>query len=116
MPFFVFFFFVFNLANLGFPPTLNFVSELLIFVGLFSSLPSISLLTLSGIFLSAIYSFVLLTRVSFGPSSIFITKFYDLTRREFFILLPLVIITFFFGLFPSSITSYIIVPLKTWFC
>lgn len=116
MPFFVFFFFFFNLANLGFPPTLNFISELLIFIGLFSSLPSISLLTLSGIFLSAIYSFVLLTRIAFGPSSIFITKFFDLTRREFLILLPLALFTLFLGLFPSVLTCYLIVPLKTWFC
>ncbi|RYX78575.1 NADH-quinone oxidoreductase subunit M, partial [bacterium] len=34
MPFFVFYFFFFSLANLGFPGTVNFVSELLLFVGL----------------------------------------------------------------------------------
>lgn len=54
MPLFCFFFFIFSLANLGFPLTVNFISEMLIFFGLFQKVPSIALLTLSGIFLSAV--------------------------------------------------------------
>jgi NADH-quinone oxidoreductase subunit M len=54
MPLFCFFFFIFSLANLGFPLTVNFISEMLIFFGLFQTVPSIALLTLTGIFLSAV--------------------------------------------------------------
>lgn len=48
----------------------NFASEMMIFFGIFNTLPSIACLTLSGIFLSAIYSFVLLTRLVYGPASL----------------------------------------------
>jgi proton-translocating NADH-quinone oxidoreductase chain M len=115
LPFFCFFFFIFSLANLGFPPTVNFVSEMLIFFGLFASVPSISLFTLVGVFFSAIYSFVLVTRIAFGPATSFVKYFYDFTRREFYIVLPLAILIFLFGLFPSYLTSYWTFPLDTWF-
>lgn len=85
-------------------------------MGLFLVAPSISILTLSGIFLSAIYSFVLLTRICFGPASLFIEKYYDVTRREFFILIPLAVSILILGLFPSLMTCYFTVPLLTWFC
>ena len=115
MPIFSFLFFIFSLANLGFPGTINFISEMLIFFGLFRTVPSIALLTLSGIFLSAAYSFTLLTRIIFGPASFFIKTFYDLTRREFLILMPLAFLIIFLGLFPSYLTSYWIFGLTAWF-
>nr|ADZ99038.1 NADH dehydrogenase subunit 4 [Physarum polycephalum] len=115
MPIFCFFFFIFSLANLGFPSTVNFISEMLIFFGLFQTVPSIAILTLTGIFLSAAYSFVLLTRIAFGPASPFLSVYYDLTRREFYILLPLAFLIIFLGLFPTYLTSYWTFGLVTWF-
>jgi proton-translocating NADH-quinone oxidoreductase chain M len=115
MPTFCFFFFIFSLANLGFPSTVNFISEMLIFFGLFQTIPSIAILTLTGIFFSAAYSFILLTRIAFGPASPFIRSYYDLTRREFYILLPLAFLVIFLGLFPTYLTSYWTFGLTTWF-
>jgi NADH-quinone oxidoreductase subunit M len=115
MPFFCFFFFVFSLANLGFPGTINFVAEMMIFFGVFNTTPSIAILTLLGIFLSAVYSFVLLTRLAFGPSSNYINAYYDLTRREFYILAPLAFLIFLFGLVPNLLTSYWTFSLMAWF-
>jgi len=115
MPFFTFLFFVFSLANLGFPLTVNFAAELLIFIGLFQSLPTVALLTLLGILLSGIYSLTLATRISFGPSSIYIKHYYDLSRREFYTLTPIALLIFVFGLFPTYLTSYWSLSLATWF-
>lgn len=115
LPFFCFFFFLFNLANLGFPPTLNFDAEVMIFFGLFSTLPSVSLFFLIGIFFSGLYSFLLITRICFGPYSPYIESFYDLTRREFYILLPLLLFIFILGLFPHYLTSYWTFFIETWF-
>ena len=115
MPIFSFFFFVFSLANLGFPSTVNFVSEILIFLGIFNTVPSIVLLTLFGIFLSAIYSFTLLTRLAFGPASIYIKAYYDLTRRETYILLPLLFLIIFLGIFPVYLIEFWTFTLTTWF-
>lgn len=115
MPLFCFFFFIFSLANLGFPSTVNFISEMLIFLGLFQTVPSIAILTLVGIFLSAAYSFVLLTRIAFGPASSHLTTYYDLTRREFYILLPFAFLIIFLGIVPNYLISYWTYGLVAWF-
>ena len=105
MPFWTFFFFWFNLANLGFPLTINFASEMLIFIGLFDIMPSVALLSLVGVLMSGIYSFILITRVCYGPNSTYINSFYDLTRRETYILALMLIPVITFGFFPSMLTQ-----------
>jgi len=115
MPFFCFFFFLFSLANLAFPGTVNFAAEMLIFFGIFNTAPSIAILTLFGILLSAIYSFILLTRIAFGPASLYIRNFYDLTRREFYTLFPLAFLIIFLGIFPTYLTAFWTFTLTTWF-
>lgn len=50
---------------------------MLIFIGVFQVSPSVAILTLSGVFFSAAYSFVLMTRLLFGPASRQIEKYYD---------------------------------------
>jgi len=115
LPFLCFFFFVFSLANLGFPGTVNFISEFLLFLGLFKALPSIAILSLSGIFFSAIYSFILVTRIAFGPATCFIKYYYDITRREFLILFPITILTIITGFVPKYLTSYWTFYLTVWY-
>ncbi|RYX84643.1 hypothetical protein EON73_03195 [bacterium] len=56
MPFYSIFFFLFTMANMGFPGTSNFIGELLILVGLFEKNPFVMVLAASGIVFSAIYS------------------------------------------------------------
>ncbi len=111
MPWFVFFFFVCNLANLAFPGTINFASEMLMFLGVFSSLPSIAMTVLIGVFLAAVYSFILITRICYGPASTFIHHYSDLNRREVWILFVLVSLIIIFGICPTILTQYMSVPL-----
>lgn len=115
MPMYSFFFFLFSLSNLGFPSTLNFVSELTVFIGLFNIIPSIAIISLVGVLLSAAYSLILATRILFGSSNPFITRFYDLTRREFYIVLPMMILIIVLGLFPTYLTTIWSLNLETWF-
>jgi len=56
MPFYAIFFFIFSMANMGFPGTSNFIGELLILVGIFEKNSTIMFLSATGIVLSAIYS------------------------------------------------------------
>jgi NADH-quinone oxidoreductase subunit M len=56
MPLFVSAFLAFNLANMSFPGTSNFLGELLIFLGLFESNFTVLLFSTVGIVLSAAYS------------------------------------------------------------
>lgn len=98
MPFYMCAFLLFSLANCGFPLTINFMAELLIFIGLFSELPSIALIILISIFLSTIYSFILFTRLDGAfqvGCPVFTKRFYDLTRREFYTVLPIISLIIF---------------------
>jgi NADH-quinone oxidoreductase subunit M len=114
MPFLSFYLVVFSLANLGIPGSLNFIAEILIFIGLFQKVSSIAILTLFGILLCGIYSFTMLTRIVFGPSAYFL-NFYDLTRREFYILAPLLFLIILLGLAPNFVVSFWSFSISTWF-
>jgi NADH-quinone oxidoreductase subunit M len=60
--------------------------------------------------LGAGYSLWLSNRILFGNFKNFsIPILKDLTRLEFYSLVPFVILTFFFGFFPETIISYITV-------
>ena len=115
MPFFSLMFFVFNLANLGFPGTLNFISEFLLVVGIFNYSIIFGLLSLIGIFYSVIYSMVLISRVLYGQFSHSIKYYSDLSRREFYILLKLFLLVIALGFFPNLLLNCWEFYLITWY-
>jgi len=112
MPLFALCFFFFNLANMGLPGTFNFVGELLIFVGLFKIHPILSLYTGFSVVLSAGYSLWLFNRVAFGVVRLCSVDYFDLTQREFYIYLPLIIITIFFGICPNILLDTLFFSVK----
>jgi proton-translocating NADH-quinone oxidoreductase chain M len=110
MPLFSVFFFCFSLANIGLPGTVSFIGEFLVFVGCFEINSLAALLSGSGLILGAGYGLWLLNRLLLGNSKIlafFTLK--DLTRYEFFMLLPFLLLTLVLGLFPSFLITYITV-------
>lgn len=115
MPVFSIMFFIFNLANLGFPGTLNFISEFLLVVGIFNYSLIFGLLSLIGVFYSVIYSMLLISRVLFGQFSKNVIYFSDISRREFFMLLKLLFMTIFLGFFPNLILNCWEFYINTWF-
>jgi len=108
MPMFCFFFFLFTLANMGFPGTCNFIGELLIFTGLFENNNWIMVLSATGIVLSAVYSIWLYNRVSFGtlktPSEN-VDRYADLNRGEFYMFVVLAIVMLVLGINSTIITG-----------
>ena len=92
MPMFCFFFFIFSLANLGFLLLLTLFRNVNIFWSISNS-PSVAI-WLYLVFSICGYSFILLTRMLLDQQVLF-TRLYDLTRREFYILLPLTILIYF---------------------
>lgn len=105
MPLLSIFFLLFTLGNIGFPSTSSFVGEFLIFIGLFKSNLFIAILTLFGLFISVIYSFLLYNKIFFFNSLKNITyfiKYSDLNKREFMILLILFTFMFFYGVYTKS--------------
>lgn len=105
MPLFAILFFILSLGNCGAPLTLNFVGEFMSLYGVFERLPLLGLLASSSIIFSAAYTIYMFNRISFGGSfsKFFLENISDLTKREFFLLLTLVLFTVIFGIYPSFI-------------
>ena len=113
MPIFAIIFLFFSMANLAFPGTTNFIGELLIFLGAFERNFSISFIAGFGIIFSAFYSLWFYNRLVFSSIKlIYIPSFLDFNKREFFIILPLIILAVFFGIFPNIILDHIYISLK----
>ncbi len=106
MPLFSFFFIVFTLGNIGLPGTSSFIGEILIIIGCFKMNSWTALLVSTGMVLGAGYSLWLCNRLLFGNIKKYsIKEFKDISRREFFILLPFLFLVFFLGLYPDIITN-----------
>jgi NADH-ubiquinone oxidoreductase chain 4 len=105
MPLFSILFFILSLGNCGVPLTLNFVGEFMSLYGVFERLPLLGVFASSSIVFSAAYTIYMFNRIAFGGS---FTKFFeknvsDLDRREFYILLTLVVFTVVLGVYPAPI-------------
>ena len=102
MPLFVIFFLFFSFCNIGFPGTSSFIGELLVLIGSFQSNFFLTIVISLSMVLSAAYSIWLLNRVSFGLLKLdYFQVFQDISRREFWILLPLMCNILWIGLLPN---------------
>lgn len=103
MPVFSILFFFFILANTGIPLSLNFLGEQMSLIGIYERNPIVAILGSIGIVLSACYSIFLYNRLSYGSYSPHLKIIKDIDRREFILLLTLLIPTVIFGIFPNVI-------------
>jgi NADH-ubiquinone oxidoreductase chain 4 len=105
MPIFSILFFILCLGNAGTPLTLNFIGEFLSLYGIFERLPLLGIFASTSIVLSAAYTIYMFNRTIFGGnySRLFIINIKDLSKREFIILLILVLLTIILGIYPSPI-------------
>ena len=106
MPLFSILYFILCLGNCGAPLTLNFIGEFMSLYGVLEKLPLLGVLACSSIVLSAAYTIYMFNRISFGG---FFTKLlyekniFDVNKREFLLLLILIIFTVILGIYPSII-------------
>ncbi len=105
LPLLSFFFFIFTLANLGFPCTCNFVGEFVMLVGIFNENNFIAFLSSFSMVLSAAYSLWVYNRICFGNVKLIFIN--DVNRFEFLILFVLAFFTILFGIFPNILTDYL---------
>jgi len=105
MPLFSILFFILSLGNCGVPLTLNFIGEFMSLYGVFERLPLLGALASSSIVFSAAYTIYMFNRIAFAGalSKFFSVNIPDLNKREFYILLTLVIFTVGFGIYPAPI-------------
>jgi proton-translocating NADH-quinone oxidoreductase chain M len=105
MPVFTILFFIFTLANTGIPLSLNFLGEQLSLIGIWQQNPIIASLGATGIVLSACYSLFLFNRLSYGNLSPLLTPVKDLNRREYYLLISLLLPTIILGIFPDVLLN-----------
>ncbi len=111
MPVYAVIFMVFTMANVGLPGTAGFVGEFLTLMGAFRANPWVAFIATFGVILSAAYALWLYRRVMFGelvkPE---LKGIADLDRREMAILIPLVLLTIWYGVRPGTILDAFAAP------
>lgn len=104
MPLFSSMFLLLVLANMSFPGTFNFIGEILIFFSLISVNIALCIVAAVTMIFSAAYSLALYTHTTLGEINGFFVKYFsDFSRREFYMVSILVILTVLFGIFPNLI-------------
>lgn len=103
MPVLSILFVIFALANASIPLTAGWVGEQMTLIGLFERSPVIAALGATSIFLTACYSVFLYNRLSFGTYSEHLKPLKDIDRREFIVLITLLVPTIIFGIWPNLI-------------
>ncbi|MGB0341925.1 MAG: NADH-quinone oxidoreductase subunit M [Parvibaculales bacterium] len=104
MPVYASAFLLFTMANIGLPGTSGFVGEFLTIIGTFQVSTWTAVFAASGVIFSACYGLVLYRRVSLGRiEHEGLQQISDMSRREIFIMAPLVAATLLFGFWPMPI-------------
>ena len=111
MPRYAAIFMLFTMANVGLPGTSGFVGEFLTLLGAFRANTTVAFFATTGVILSAGYALWLYARVIFGklekPSLMTIE---DINPRELAVMLPLVVLTIWYGIQPNAILDVFAAP------
>jgi NADH-quinone oxidoreductase subunit M len=107
MPQYAAVFMVFTMASIGLPGTSGFIGEFLVLVGAFKITIWLALLGSAGMVLGAVYMLYLYRRIIFGSiTKDDLKRILDLSPREVAIFAPLVVLTLWMGIYPSSFTNF----------
>ena len=107
MPGYALVFMLFTMASVGLPGTAGFVGEFLVIVGAAQVNFWLALLGGLGMILGAAYMLYLYRRVIFGTiTRADLRNILDLSPREWAVFAPLVVLTLWMGIYPSSFTGF----------
>ncbi|NOY76368.1 MAG: NADH-quinone oxidoreductase subunit M [Calditrichaeota bacterium] len=102
IPIFATFFMIVTLSSIGLPGLNGFVGEFLILLGAFEAHKIFAIFAATGIILGAVYMLWTYHRVNFGPLNKDENKnLKDLNLREIVVLVPIVLVIFWIGLYPN---------------
>ncbi|WP_425830735.1 NADH-quinone oxidoreductase subunit M [Streptomyces fractus] len=96
-----------SLATLSLPGLAPFVSEFLVLVGTFTRYPVIGIIATVGIVLAALYTLVLYQRTMTGPVKPSTEGIGDLRVRELAVVVPLIGVLIFLGVYPKPLTELV---------
>ncbi|NKC31358.1 NADH-quinone oxidoreductase subunit M [Falsiroseomonas selenitidurans] len=107
MPAYALVFMVFTMASVALPGLAGFPGELLVIVGAFKVNPWVALGAAMGMILGAAYALYLYRRVIFGKIVRQDLKaLLDLSPREYATFAPLILLTLWMGIYPSSFLNF----------
>ncbi len=107
MPLFASFFMVFVLSSIGLPGTSGFIGEFFALIGIYQVNFYYAVFAGTSMVLGAIYMLRLYRNVMLGPiTNDEVRSLEDISQREIWCLLPLVILTIFIGLYPNYIVKF----------
>jgi len=102
MPLFTIIFLFFTMANIALPGTSSFVGEFFLLSGIFKANTCAAFFGATGMVLGGGYSLWLFNRIVYGNLKIqYLSKFDDISLREFYVFLPLIIGTLVLGIYPE---------------
>ena len=112
MPIYIIIFLFFTMANIALPGTSSFIGEFLILAGIYKFNMVAGILGATGMILGSAYSLWLYNRIAYGNLKIdYISSYKDLSLREFYIFLPLILGTLILGIYPNIILNFV----HSWF-
>ena len=104
MPKYAVVFMILTLASVGLPGTANFIGEITILIGSYSSAPILTVLAILGVLMGACYMLKLYKGMFYKQlDSKKLDSVTDLTLTECLVFLPLVISVFVLGLYPNVV-------------
>lgn len=110
MPIYTIFFFIALLSSIAVPLTNGFIGEFLILFGTFKANTIIGSIAVTGVVFGAVYMLWMFKRVFFGkPGEVVDDEHHpleDLSVREITVLVPLMILVFWMGIFPGHFLKY----------
>jgi NADH-quinone oxidoreductase subunit M len=112
MPLYFSFFSFALFAALGLPGLSGFVSEAMIFIGIFPVYRTITIISALGIIIGAAYVLWMLQRVFLGPKNDKWDSLPDINVREMFTLVPIGVIVLLLGVYPMPVLDLMKVTLN----
>ena len=92
-------------ASLGLPGLSGFISEALIFLGIYEKFTTITIIAVVGLLIGAAYLLWMFKRMFFGEVNPETKDYEDMNAREVFYMLPLCVCVIVFGIFPSPLLN-----------
>lgn len=92
-------------ASLGLPGLSGFISEALIFLGIYERFTTITVIAVVGLLLGAAYLLWMFKRMFFGEVNPETAEYEDMNAREVFYMIPLCVCVIVFGIYPSPLLN-----------
>ena len=103
LPKFTIIFIIGMFASMGLPGLSGFISEALIFLGIYNRFTTLTVLSVIGLLLGAAYLLWMFKRMFFGEPSESVKSYSDVNAREIAYMTPLCVAVILFGIYPSPL-------------